>query len=406
MTSKLALTQAIAWGPDYDYLYEFDTHYSIYTSSSYFPGTILVNKDNINSFSDSINPNSVVFPSEEEVSTISTNAAINHSINLSRNNNNILGGVMSYPMSAIYTTTVAQVTNNAVTKATTKKVPVPFKDIPQEHLTTFSWFLKFVENPNDTGRKQIFEADGKPAYEKDKNGNFILKVPPAGITQSTGGAPSKILKFRFFDYPSKEGGLNTIGFGHKLTTTEASTGIITIDGKSIKFKKDGLSIEESQNLLLKDLSVKTTNLKNFVGAARWNYLVDKHPSWLIILNDIQFNNNVRNFPRLLYYMRLFDSPKPPEAGGDATTWNNWVNNVYSNGVDNLIFLPPKTEFSKGSFAYYQQLSNISTQSERTLGKYKLGRNIILKDAFIYFNNENGTDVNAYLLEQSGFNISR
>jgi hypothetical protein len=303
-------------------------------------------------------------------------------------------------MSAIYTATVAQVTNTAVTKATTKTVSVPFKDIPQEHLTTFSWFLKFVENPNDTGLKQIFETDGKPAYEKYKNGDFILKQPP------TGGGPSKILKFRFFDYPSKEGGLNTIAFGHKLTDTEASTGIITIDGKSINFKKDGLSIEESQKLLLKDLAVKTTNLKNFLGAARWNYLVDKHPSWLIILNDIQFNNNVRNFPRLLYYMRLFESPKPPEVGGDATTWNNWVKNVYSNGVDNLIFFPPKTEFSKGSFAYYQQLRNISDQSERTMGKYKLGRNIILKDAFIYFNNENGTDVNAYLLEQCGFNISR
>jgi hypothetical protein len=156
------------------------------------------------------------------------------------------------------------------------------------------------------------------------------------------------------------------------------------------------------------LAVKSTSLKSFLGVARWNYLVDKHPAWLIILNDIQFNNNVRNFPKLLYYMRLFDSPKPPEAGGNATTWDNWVTNVYSNGVDNLIFFPPKTEFDKvrQSFFYYQQLRNISDQSERTMGKYKLGRNIILKDAFIYFNNDNGTDVNAYLLEQCEFNISR
>ena len=46
MTSKIA-TLEVSWGPDYDYLYAFDTHYSIYTSSSYVPGTILVNKDNI-----------------------------------------------------------------------------------------------------------------------------------------------------------------------------------------------------------------------------------------------------------------------------------------------------------------------------------------------------------------------
>jgi hypothetical protein len=400
MTSKMAIVD-VAWGPDKSYLYDFDTHYSIYTSSSYVQGNILVNKDNIDSFSDSIPSNSIVFPSEQEVSKISTNTAINHSINLSRNNNQF-GGVMNYPMSSVYTTTVAQVTNTAVTNATTKSVPVPFKDIPEEHLATFGWFIKFVENPNDTGRKQIFEADGKPAYEKDKNGNLILKVPP------TGGKPSKLLKFRFFAYPSKEGGLPTIAFGHKLTSTEASSGMITISGKTINFKKDGLSVVESQNLLLKDTSIKTTNLKSFLGAARWNYLVDKHPSWLLILNDIQFNNNVRNFPRLLYYMRLFDSPKPPEIGGDETTWNKWVENIYSNGIDTVIFSPPKTEFNVkySKIAYDYQIRNISEQSERTLGKYKLGRNIILKDAFIYFNNDNGTDVNMYLLEQCEFNISR
>ena len=65
MTSKMAVVD-IAWGPDYSYLYKFNIHYSKYKSFlGYVQGNILVNKDNIDSFSDSITPNSIVFPSDQ-----------------------------------------------------------------------------------------------------------------------------------------------------------------------------------------------------------------------------------------------------------------------------------------------------------------------------------------------------
>lgn len=77
------------------------------------------------------------------------------------------------------------------------------------------------------------------------NPEFIQEVKDAENSVMSGWKNNK-----FYPYPSPEGGTDTIGYGHKLTASEARSG---------KFKA-GLTEAEASALLLKDLRVSEDRL--------------------------------------------------------------------------------------------------------------------------------------------------
>ena len=54
-------------------------------------------------------------------------------------------------------------------------------------------------------------------------------------------------------HPSLEGGTDTIGIGHKLTSKEAKSGTIVINGEEVAFK-EGITKEQAESLLTQDIA--------------------------------------------------------------------------------------------------------------------------------------------------------
>ena len=87
---------------------------------------------------------------------------------------------------------------------------------------------------------------------------------------------------------SAEGGLDTVGYGHKLTETEIATGQV------YDYKLDTLTEEQANAILLEDLEKKNQMLINKLGTSYTN-LDSKRKQMLL---DVEFNvrDGVDAFP--------------------------------------------------------------------------------------------------------------
>ena len=80
-------------------------------------------------------------------------------------------------------------------------------------------------------------------------------------------------------HKSGEGGLNTVGYGHKLTETEDAIGEV------YGYKLDTLTKEQADDILLRDLEKRNQLLINKLGKAYTNL----DPKRKQMLLDIEFN---------------------------------------------------------------------------------------------------------------------
>ena len=88
---------------------------------------------------------------------------------------------------------------------------------------------------------------------------------------------------------SPEGGLDTIGYGHKLTAEEIES------GKVYGYDINTLNKNQANNILLRDLEEKNKILNNKLGTA----YTDLDPKRKQMLLDIQFNvkGGIDSFPK-------------------------------------------------------------------------------------------------------------
>jgi hypothetical protein len=365
--------------PNEDYLVDFENHYSLILNLCDFIEILTIKKNDskYQNLKDFI-PNDK-FPSDAEIKKIEESIPILHSINIARGIKPS-GSLFDFPSAQLYKVTVQPVTNRTVAQVQTQQVSIKPKDIPKNHSITYGSFLVYNENPNFEGRTIIRDIDNNIKTEVDSNGNTVKMV-------------------RWFTHPSPEGGLDTIGFGHKLTETENSTGIIVINGKNCNFRTDGLKTEEIRDLFVNDIAKKTKLVQSTIGVERWNWLIDNHPSWACILIDVAYTpGNPRTFPKLMYYMGLYDDPKPPEEGGDTAKWNQWVND-FKNGASlskknftpfirsSDLFLYDIEQLNSSSveeYYYLKRLDNIALQTRRNLNGLQLTkRNASTTQVFVY-----------------------
>jgi len=310
MLSKFAAV-FLLFEPDenYDYL---ETNKYYYNSSLY--DTIVLNQIK-NSYE--IGKYNVIFPSLEEQTKTLNNVGYAHSIKVSQGLYNI--SAFSYPQSALYKSSVNTIVAQAQTNLQTKTISVEYKKIPLPIISAYIEALKFLENNYKLGRTYI-------PCEKDENGNIILDesenpIPIYERVQNEYGIYGDFLKpngpnsrvnvYRWFTHDDGIG-FETIGYGHKLLDYEKKLRVITINDKYsvIEIDKNGLSDLDVERLFAFDIKKRIELTQNFIGPARWNWLIDNHPAWAMLLVEKQYNGGtfgLRSWPKLLYCMGLTDS---------------------------------------------------------------------------------------------------
>ena len=139
-------------------------------------------------------------------------------------------------------------------------------------------------SPSATGRVPL-KVSPSPTY----NRNFIQEVKDAENLIMAGWRNNK-----FYPYSSPEGGTDTIGYGHKLTSSEVKSG---------KFRS-GLTEAEATALLIKDLRISESRLKQHLKD-KFNVNYDRLSlNQKQILLDFTFNigNVVAKFPKFTRYV--------------------------------------------------------------------------------------------------------
>jgi hypothetical protein len=362
----------IIYPPDESYLTDYDSQYPLFLGLCDFIETIDIKKNtethnNLKSVID------IPFPLESEIVKVVENTKNSHSTDIAWGAKKI-SSRFDFPSTSVYKITIGQVTQKAVEKANTKTVTIKPKSIPSDYYATYGAFLVYNENPNSIGRELIKDQDNNIRYDEDDDGNIIYEL--------INGRNEKIQMVRWFPHTSAEGGTDTIGFGHKLTEIEDSSSQIIINGKSYNFRQRGLRSSEVRDLFINDVKIRVEAVQSFVGAERWNWLIDNHPSWACILVDMQYNpGNVRSYPKLMYWMGLYTSPKPPEDGGNTAEWNAWVSKIKN--MKTLTGIPFKPVIKEGT-DYDEQLRHIDEETRRYLGISPLTkRNASTTQTFIY-----------------------
>lgn len=286
-----------------------------YNSISY--GTSLIDKYNSQYEIETYN---ISFPSEDEISNHVQNVSTMHRINVatgtfigSRNN-------FSLPQTALYHTTIAQVAKKAQDDLAQKPVTIKWSKMPKEHMSAYRDLLKPIEYTesdkkryrkylqwelNDAG-EIVIDSKGLPIprYERvqDESGRYGEIKHPFNVPQSFE------MVYRNYIYTDNRRN-QTIGYGHYVTKDEKNTGKIVINAKYSVPIRAGLSDLDIERLLEYDIEQKMEEVQLFLGPIRWNWLIENHPSWAIILTEKCFNGGkygVRGWPRLLFYMGMTD----------------------------------------------------------------------------------------------------
>ena len=165
------------------------------------------------------------------------------------------------------------------------------------------------------------------AYEYLKQGMFLKTNKPASGSKSVDGKFQTVLmeqensrmKGRNSDgywipHSSAEGGTDTIGYGHKLTSKEAKSGTIIIGGVSHKIDKGTIGDKEISILLKEDLAVAEALAKNVFEKKYpkvWDTLNRKTQ---LLATEIQFNvrGGLKGYPS---FMKLASDKKTELSAG-------------------------------------------------------------------------------------------
>lgn len=105
-------------------------------------------------------------------------------------------------------------------------------------------------------------------------------------------------------------GNRLIGYGHRLTMNEFTSDKIIINNKVINWK-NGLTLNECENLLLQDLNSSIKLAQYYCGHDRWNWLMNNHINWACIIVEKIYNVGMSvflQFFNMIYHMGLY-TPK-------------------------------------------------------------------------------------------------
>ena len=103
---------------------------------------------------------------------------------------------------------------------------------------------------------------------------------------------------------SPEGGNDTIAFGHKLTDREKANGVL-IDGQRIDVYKKGLTTEQAENLLKKDIKKHRDRVSKKVRG--FNRLPKEYQDILVTIDfNVKGGVTETKWPKLLQGMRSGD----------------------------------------------------------------------------------------------------
>jgi hypothetical protein len=59
-----------------------------------------------------------------------------------------------------------------------------------------------------------------------------------------------------------------------------------------------------------DIEIRIKLTQVFLGPARWNWIIDNHPAWAMLLVEKQYNGGdfgLRGWPKMMYFMGLTDN---------------------------------------------------------------------------------------------------
>ena len=172
----------------------------------------------------------------------------------------------------------------------------PIPNIEEGLLASTGWSDPTTPHPRDmvdpTFTEDAFdEAMGEEELmESDSKLEDVLMVvendAKKGFNKKTGlWAP----------HTSKEGGRDTIGYGHKLTPDEEKSGVIIINGDEYSISK-GIPEEAMGKLLRQDIKIAKDYLKdNFVG---WDKLSERDKGILVNIGFNVGNKKVKIFKNL------------------------------------------------------------------------------------------------------------
>ena len=315
---------------------------------------------------------------QNKINSITTKAAASHSSNIAICNFPIPSS-FSYPMAKFYHKTVNTHVAAVLAQSEVVKKTVEFKKVPESHIKTYIEFLKEKENSKQKGRELVpylLDENGDilkdergfplPAYERVQDEYGMYNPEYATVN---GNPNTRIRVYRWKEHIDSRN-IPTIGYGHKITPVERKTDSITIsDNYSVLGAlSKGLSDIDIDRLLTRDIELKTKSLQAYLGADRFNWLVEKHPGWVCVLIEKNFNGGnygVREWPKLTYYMGL-----TPERNITDFTKSKYNYNVLTNrteadgytfkGFANIPFVP--LENKQESLAYQFQLNNIAEES--------------------------------------------
>lgn len=146
----------------------------------------------------------------------------------------------------------------------------------------------------------------------------------------------------WFSHVSLEGGTDTIGYGHKLTTLEDKQGAIIINGNKVSLSR-GLTDEQVDDLLLQDLSKHESIAKRHFGKA-WETM---SRSVQLLAVEISFNitNGLKGYPS---FTRLASNPQTQHLAV------NEIGRGYRDGQGNFKPLTRRVESIKKWFTLYSK----------------------------------------------------
>lgn len=133
-----------------------------------------------------------------------------------------------------------------------------------------------------------------------------------------------------WSHNKKASGNWTIGFGHLLTKSELSSGLIDISGETFDWK-NGLSNNDAKKVFIKDLSVKENDVKQILKKTGYSFITQSKFDALV---DFTYNSGRRSLFNILSETRTLNNLTSELANYKIN--NNAYGGLYSRRISQIL----------------------------------------------------------------------
>ncbi len=172
-----------------------------------------------------------------------------------------------------------------------KKTPLPKDEVKKKK--TGDDLILTDDDDNATAQPNAFNIRGASATPVSASFQNVVMTEENNKTNPKGGWDNTAQKWTAYD--SHEGGTKTIGYGHKLTKDEQSSGFITIGGKP--YPITGITDGQAKAKFSEDFKENEKKAQYAIGTD-WNKMNEKNR---LLATEIEFNvkGGVKNFTEFL-----------------------------------------------------------------------------------------------------------